>query len=406
MRIALLSYEYPPDTGFGGIGTYTWYQARALVRLGHDVRVVAGALTPGVTHSTHDGVEVTRCLDDEPFTGAVEGLLAEGLTWAPYRLRTAVSAFRALRDLLEVEDYDIVEAPECGADGLFVSTMLPVRTCIRFHSPARLIMEGYGRDPGDVEVTSFLEQVAVAEADVRTTPSAFVADEVVARMGVAPPVHVVPNGIDLDVFDADEGIDVAERFGLPGAASDAVTVLVSSRLERRKGAHLLPELASQLLRRHPRAHLVVAGLDRGGWMEDHIAPAVEADGNGDRLHHLGHRSQPEVRALVKHADVSLLMSTWDNAPYSALEVMAAGRPLVASDVGGLPEMVDHERTGLLARPGDAGAHVEAVSRLIEDADLREALGAAARRTVEDRYTDTVMAERTVERWRATIDQEA
>ena len=46
MKIALMSFEYPPETGFGGIGTYTWYQARAMVKLGHEVHVLAGATSP------------------------------------------------------------------------------------------------------------------------------------------------------------------------------------------------------------------------------------------------------------------------------------------------------------------------------------------------------------------------
>ena len=60
MRIALLSYEYPPDTGFGGIGTYSYYHARALAKLGHEVHVIAGSVTNGVYHSEHDGVKVIR----------------------------------------------------------------------------------------------------------------------------------------------------------------------------------------------------------------------------------------------------------------------------------------------------------------------------------------------------------
>ena len=61
MKIGLLSFEYPPETGFGGIGTYTWYQARALAKLGHEVHVLAGATgETELTTSGHDGVTVHR----------------------------------------------------------------------------------------------------------------------------------------------------------------------------------------------------------------------------------------------------------------------------------------------------------------------------------------------------------
>src|SRR5690606_32274872 len=145
------------------------------------------------------------------------------------------------------ETFDIVEYPECGADGMIVSTMLPLRTCVRFHSPARLIMDTYGADPRDVEITGFLEQVGMNQATIRTAPSRFLADEVVQRLDVPSPVHVIPNGIDLDLFDADDDIDVVDRFGLPDRTAGAVTILFSSRLERRKGAHLLPEICREVL---------------------------------------------------------------------------------------------------------------------------------------------------------------
>lgn len=396
MRIALLSYEYPPDTGFGGIGTYTWYQARALVRLGHEVRVIAGSLEPGVHQFEHDGVRVTRVLDHGFLQGAIEGLTRAGSTWAPNRLSTAAGAHLALSNVLRDESFDMVEFPDCGADGMLVSTLLPVRSCVRFHSPARLIMDTYGAGDDDIATTGFLEQVGIDRADLRTSPSRYLAAEVVDRMGVDQPVHVVPNGIDLELFDRDEGIDVAERFGLP--STDAVTIFFSSRLEQRKGVHLLEEICSKILGAHPNVHVVVAGADADGVVERAVRPTLERQGLGGRFHDLGRRSLPEVRAIVKHVDIHLHPTQWDNAPYACLEAMAAGLPIVASDVGGMPEMVEHETTGLLAPQDDPASMVDALSRLVEDPELRERLGHAGRRAVEERYTDVVVAQQTIDVW--------
>lgn len=403
MKIALLSYEYPPDTGFGGIGTYTWYQARALVRLGHEVRVVAGSNEPGLFHTEQDGVKITRVLDPGSLTGAVDGLTALGLGWAPNRLRTAAGAHIAMRHLLEHETFDIVEYPECGADGMIVSTMLPLRTCVRFHSPARLIMDTYGADPRDVEITGFLEQVGMNQAAIRTAPSRFLADEVVQRLDVPSPVHVIPNGIDLDLFDADDDIDVVDRFGLPDRTAGAVTILFSSRLERRKGAHLLPEICREVLTRYPHAHFAIAGADDAGVLEHRIRPALDAAGAGHRLHGLGRLDLREIRALVKHVDVHLLPTLWDNAPYACIEAMASGRAIVSADVGGMPELIEHGQNGMLATVDDARSFVDAIAPLVEDAALRERLGANARRTVEERYTDTAVARLAVDLWLQAID---
>jgi starch synthase len=401
VKIALLSYEYPPDTGFGGVGTYTWYQARALVRQGHDVRVVAGSLEPGVFHTEHDGVRVTRVSDQGCLDGAIRGMHSDGVGWASVRVGNAMGSYLALRDLLEHERYDVVEYPECGADGTIVSTLLPVRTCVRFHSPVNLIMPFYGANEREIETATFVEQVAIDRAQLRISPSAFLAAEVSERLRVRPPVHVVPNGIDLDLFDRSEGIDVVERFGLP-RRGHALTVLFTGRLERRKGVHLLPGICADVLAAHPQVHVVLAGADPDGAFASTIRPRVDQVGAADRIHHLSARSLPEVRALVKHADIHLHPSMWDNAPYSCIEAMAAGRPIVSSGVGGLPELVDHRRTGLVARAGDEGSFVDAIGELVEDPALRERLGQAARRAVEDRYTDTAMARRSVALWQALI----
>lgn len=398
MRIAILSFEYPPDTGFGGIGTYSWYQSRALVELGHDVHVFAGSLDPGTTHTEVDGVRLTRTLDAGPFAQAITALEHDGLPWAGNRLRTGYGAFRALSEALEQEAFDIVEFPECGADGMLVSTLLPVRTCVRFHSPAKLIMENYDVDPRDIEATVFFEQVAINQADIRTAPSRFLADEVVEHLAVEAPVHPIPNGIDLEEFDEAEPIDVAERFGLP--SRDAVIVLFASRLERRKGADLLPDACTKLLRERPDVHVVIAGADDHDMVESQVRPRLDAIGPrvGERVHGLGRVSLPEVRALMKFADVFMLPSRWDNAPYACLEAMAAGLPVVASAIGGLPELIDHGRSGFLTPPGDAGALGAALVRLVDDPDARERFGAAARRAVETNFTDLVAARRTIDLW--------
>jgi glycosyltransferase involved in cell wall biosynthesis len=284
---------------------------------------------------------------------------------------------------------------------MMISTMLPVRTCVRFHSPARLIMRTYGADDRDYELTGFLEQVAINRAHVRLASSSFLAAEVVTRLDVPPPVHVVPNGIDLGLFDRDEGIDVVERFGLP-AKGDAVTILFTSRLERRKGVHLLPQITLEILQKYPQAHFAIAGADNDGVLADTIRPQLEARGLGDRLHYFGQLPLPEVRALVKHVDIHLLPTLWDNAPYACIEAMASGRAVLSSDCGGLPELIGHGENGLLAQSDDAASFVAALEELIEDRALRERLGDAARRTVEERYTDVAVARLTVDVWRRAI----
>src|SRR5713101_1357320 len=112
MKIALLSFEYPPETGFGGIGTYTWYQARALVKLGHEVHVLAGANNPTQLHrQEHDGVQVYRFrTNGRQMPGRHQHDKLRSW-WTKNRLENAVSMYRGLTALRRNHEYDIVEMP-------------------------------------------------------------------------------------------------------------------------------------------------------------------------------------------------------------------------------------------------------------------------------------------------------
>lgn len=391
--IALLSYEYPPETGFGGIGTYSYYHARALARLGHRVHVFAGSQRRGTFESEHDGVRVTRIKLEGWLHRLLEPARKQRWWWFHNRVETAYALYVALRKAAEREHFDIVEAPECGGDAVAVSTMLELPVAVRFHSPARLIMDMYDVPKMDRELTTFVEQIAINRATVRTSCSEFLAKEVQTHMQVPSPVHVIPNGIDVELFDRDEGVDVRERFNIP---TDAMLILFANRLEERKGIHLIGEVADRILRKYPHVHFALAGRDLFGYVKDRVLPPLQAEGLADRFHVLGGLPLPEVRALLKRCSIFLLPSLWENCPYSGIEAMTAGRAIVASDCGGIPELIAHRENGLLARTGFAGSFVQRLEELIESRELRESLGAAARRTVEERLTDVHIARRTVD----------
>jgi glycosyltransferase involved in cell wall biosynthesis len=393
MRIALLSYEYPPETGFGGIGTYAYYQARALAKLGHDVHVFAGSEHDGLFRSEHEGVKVTRLKRPGWLTNLLAGARQKRTWWFQNRLETAFATYRALRHELGRRDFDFIEAPECGGDAMVAATLLPIPVAIRFHSPARLIMNVYDTPKMDRELTAFAEQLAINQASVWTSCSRFLADEAALKMHVRGPIHVLPNGIDVPLFDRDEGIDVHARFGLP---KDKVIVFFANRMEERKGIHIVRDMVFHCLRKYPHVVFAFAGRDLFGYMEKKILPWVRDQQLQSRFFYLGQLDLPAVRAVLKQSDIFLIPSLWENCPYSCIEAMTAGRAIVSSDCGGMPELIEDGRTGLLARNGDAASFIPVLERMIEDAPLRARLGAAARQEVETRLTDVVVAKQSVE----------
>ncbi len=399
MRLALLSFEYPPETGFGGIGTYAWYQARALARLGHEVHVLAGATeaTP-LRSSSHDGVTVFRFRAGGRLMRSFARLDRRRLWWTKNRLENGWCMHLGLKELRRRFDYDVVEMPECGGEGLLLNWLQRARTVVKFHSPAQLIMPTYDVRKADHVACSLVEKVGIRGAGALTSCSRFLAEEVRRKMAIGRHVEVIANGIDLELFDAEESIDARAKFGLP---KDRLVILFSGRMEKRKGIHLCPEIVESILTKHDVA-FAFAGADLFGFMEKEMLPRLKGQPLKGSVHYLGKLSHLEVGSCMRQSDLFFIPSLWENCPYSCLEAMAAGRAIVASDAGGLPELIEDGRNGLVAKSGDAAAFARQLERMIEDRALRERLGSAARRTLEERYTDTAIAKQSLEYWKKAL----
>jgi glycogen synthase len=396
VKIALLSYEYPPETGFGGIGTYTWFHARALARLGHEVHVIAGATSAAsLRRADHDGVQLWRHRG-----GGVQDRLLAPLGrlkwwWSRERARIALDMRSAFRTLDRQIGFDVVEMPECGAEGLFVHRAAHGPTVVRFHSPAQLIMPFYDVERGDTRLCSALEAFAIRGATGLTSSSRFLAQAVQQQLQVRAPIEVLHNGIDVDWFDRTEQIDARTHFGIP---TDRPMVLFLGRMERRKGIQLCREIVPALLERHD-ASFVFAGDDLFGHVANELLPAVRQRASSGTqkgaVYALGRLDAVRVRSLLRQTDIVFLPSLWESCPYSCLEAMAARRAVVASDAGGFPELLRHGENGMIVPSGDANGFVEALADLLDDPARRDRLGAAARADVERNYRDTDIAARAV-----------
>jgi glycosyltransferase involved in cell wall biosynthesis len=194
-------------------------------------------------------------------------------------------------------------------------------------------------------------------------------------------LRVIRNGI-APFNPPEEDADSATPSEMRKAVGSAGPVVASvARLHRQKGIVHLLRAAPAVLSRFPEAKLAVAG---GGPLERDLRREADGLGLGGRFLLLGERA--DAADLTALADVFVLPSLWEGLPLVLLEAAAAGKPIVASDIGGVQEVVRDGETAVLVPPGDSRRLAGAILRLLEDRDFARRLGERARAEIPPRFT--------------------
>jgi len=209
-------------------------------------------------------------------------------------------------------------------------------------------------------------------------------DHLDRKVGTADRFAVVPSGIDRERFVQAriQGKKQPDWFGCP---PEALVVGSVGWLTDIKGHEYLIEAAAKLKPDFPFLHLVIVG---SGDRHDALLRLAESSGLRDAVHLLGHRDDIEV--CLAGMDLFVLPSLNEGMGRALIEAMAAGLPVIASRVGGIPAVISHEHTGLLVPSGDAGALAEALRRFLDRPEWAKQLGAAASRSVDSRYGSVSM----------------
>lgn len=216
-------------------------------------------------------------------------------------------------------------------------------------------------------------------------------------VGVSPrDVRVITNGIEARYF-ADE-TETARKLRLQlGIDPDAPVIGTVARLSPEKGHRELLHIARQVLARRPHARFLVVGT---GPLAEELRILATELGIGDCVIFTGARQ--DVTALNHVLDVFLLPSQEEALPLAVLEAMAARRPVVASAVGGVPEVVVEGQTGLLFRPDDREGFVHAIVTLIDQPERRAQFGIRGRQRVRSRFGVERMARETARYYDAMV----
>lgn len=215
-------------------------------------------------------------------------------------------------------------------------------------------------------------------------------------LGIPPSrMTTVHNGVDPGQYLAADGhADKRAELGLP---PDAVVLGAVGSLYPVKGHTYLLQALTRILPVHPQVTVVLVGR---GDLRAELEAEVRTSGLQDHVRFLGFR--PDVTDLLATFDIFVLPSVSEGLPLSLLEAMAMAKPVVASAVGGIPEVVLPGRTGLLVPPADPRALAEAILSLLDNAPLAKQIGQQARDHVAGHFTLARMLERYQTLYRACL----
>ncbi len=196
----------------------------------------------------------------------------------------------------------------------------------------------------------------------------------------------IPTGIDLERFSPASVKDtLRDELGIGKSTLIVGTVAI---LRRKKGHHVLLDAVPAILKEAPDTLFVFVG---DGPQRENIEAQIKKLGIGDSVRLLGLR--PDVPSILKGLDIVVLPTLQEALGTSILEASAMAKPVISTKVGGVPEVVRDDSTGLLVEPEDPAGLAAAIIRLLKDGELRASMGERGRRMVEEEYSTDKMVDK-------------
>lgn len=390
MNICLLTQEWPP---FGcGIGSYMYNLARGFSIFGHHVTVITHDQNPAQL----EGVTVVSVgVSTIPLS-----LMAKIQRKTNKILRGIVHpwswwAYEEFKKCNEIQRFDIIETADFGAWGWHFVNNGNVPVTVRCHNPAHVVwsINQFNWFNGwpfckEVQKQDYLERMQTAKADGIVAPS----EALACHLGLSwviplSRISVIPNPIDSDLFVPPHDESVKNE------------ILYVGRLEFSKGVYDLAQSIIPVLDNYPNVIIRFVGMDRpviepyqvfGQTASEAILGLIPC--------HLHHRviftSHVPVAEIVRFQQSALcsVMPTrgFENFPYTVLEPMACGTPVIATRCGGPSEIITHGVDGLLIPPGRPKSLSEAIEYLIKSPELCSKISDAARKTIEEKYSNSAV----------------
>jgi glycogen(starch) synthase len=387
LRICLLSKSYPP-TEYDGVGRLTNLMARGLFELGHTVHVITGGETERVAF--YDGAYVhvmPYALDRYPDYKRYVNLF--------HTLNRNHAVYETVQRLRLNDGVQLVDSPLWLYEGLVTALSGVIPVVVRLVTAHRQVTALHGQRADDHRLVGEMEKLLI-ERSAHVLPNTRATLQAVEKAyGLSLPTDrytIVPYGLVPAPEETIRPYDTRRR-------DDELTVLFVGRLEKRKGIQDLFEAIPQVLQRIPRAKFVIAGSDNSYWdgflkrtgMDYPTYFAQHYAAFAPHVTFAGSVSDDELQRLYAACDLFVAPSLYESFGLIYLEAMNYAKPVIGCRAGGIPEVIDHQSTGLVVEPEAPRQLAEAiVSMLKSPTQLRE-MGLAGRQQILQRFHYLTMA---------------
>jgi len=390
MRILLATYWSYPH--MGGLSTYVNELFNGLEGLGHEVEVLAHS--PDL--KSYYLIKSGRILAKAAVTGPIEERIGsfyreKGMISSNWALSQEIEryGFEAACAYFGFAGYDLIHAQDIVSSRAISRVKphrIPLITTIHGCFTLEFQRAGILNSPAAINFSSRQEYLGAESSDILIVPSRWIMQLLHGQFGVSSHrMAVIPYGMDLNHFRT--------RLEIPLQIEVEPTSFIfmcPARLTAVKGHAVLLEALATLRVENSHWECWIVG---DGELRQVLEKQCVQLGLERHVLFLGSRS--DVPALLKKADAVVLPSNQDNFPFVIMEAQLAQKAIVATDAGGIPEMIEHEKTGLIVPVGDSIKLSHQMKRLLEDSALRQWLGTQAESWGIREWSKDVMISRTL-----------
>ncbi|MFC2021451.1 glycosyltransferase family 4 protein [Chloroflexota bacterium] len=381
MKIAFITFEYPPFV-HGGAGVYADNLTRELAKLGHEIHVITTRVAGSDKESNVDGLFIHRLrFINKPF-------LSTASFW--FFLRKEFPAI-----VRQVGGFDIVHGNGVSDFSLGQKEVSSVRVSTVHHLSQTTIkalkmglLHRIRNIRGEVGIVPFMQPIYIRRADRIIAVSQFTRQNIIDIFGISESkTEVIHHGVHPgDFIHPEESMaNLRNTLGIKSLPM----ILFVGRLSPRKGTDVLLKAMPHVLR-EMEVKLVLAG---SGNQQDYQQLARTL-GISDKLSFLGRVPGDTLRLLYSSCDLFVLPSRLEGLGIVILEAMAAGKPIVATNVGGIPELIESGQNGILVEADEEEKLASAIIKVLSDNSLARAIGENNKKEARECYSWEVAARKT------------